>query len=169
MIVDASAPTYMLTHWARDRKCGPGLPLEYIVKRLTSETADFFGFHDRGRLEPGTRADINLIDFARLRLHAHEVVNDLPAGGKRLVQRAEGYEAPLVAGVPVFERAASPPAPSPAVSRAAGGRDWLAQTRSVLYRHRSGCRRFPKAGRSAGSCCSLVWSTSSKGSGRPGG
>ena len=104
MIVDASAPTYMLTHWARDRKRGPGLPLEYIVKRQTSETSDFFGFFDRGRLAPGKRADINLIDFARLRLFVPEVVNDLPAGGKRLVQRAEGYEATLVAGIPVFER-----------------------------------------------------------------
>ena len=104
MIVDASAPTYMLTHWGRDRKRGPGLPLEFMVKRQTSETADFFGFHDRGRLEPGKRADINLIDFDRLRLHAPEVVNDLPAGGKRLVQRAEGYEATLVAGTPVFEK-----------------------------------------------------------------
>jgi N-acyl-D-amino-acid deacylase len=104
MIVDASAPTYMLTHWARDRKRGPGLPLEYIVKRQTSETADFFGFSDRGRLAPGKRADINLIDFDRLRLFAPEIVNDLPAGGKRLVQRAKGYEATLVAGTPVFER-----------------------------------------------------------------
>jgi N-acyl-D-aspartate/D-glutamate deacylase len=103
MIVDASAPTYMLTHWARDRKRGPGLPLEYIVKRQTSETADFFGFSDRGRLAPGKRADINLIDFDRLRLFAPEIVNDLPAGGKRLVQRAKGYEATLVAGTPVFE------------------------------------------------------------------
>src|SRR5436190_926329 len=57
MIVDASAPTYMLTHWGRDRKRGPGLPLEYMVKRQTSESADFFGFHDRGRLQPGKRAD----------------------------------------------------------------------------------------------------------------
>jgi len=103
MIVDASAPSYMLTHWARDRQRGPGLPLEFMVKRQTSETADFFGFHDRGRLEPGKRADINLIDFDQLRLHTPEVVNDLPAGGKRLVQRAEGYEATLVAGTPVFE------------------------------------------------------------------
>ena len=103
MIVDASAPSYMLTHWARDRQRGPGLPLEFMVKRQTSETADFFGFHDRGRLEPGKRADINLIDFNRLRLHAPEVVNDLPAGGKRLVQRVEGYEATLVAGIPIFE------------------------------------------------------------------
>jgi N-acyl-D-amino-acid deacylase len=104
MIVDASAPTYMVTHWARDRQRGPGLPLEYIVKRQTSETADFFGFSDRGRLQPGKRADLNLIDFARLRLHPPEVVNDLPAGGKRLVQRAEGYEMTLVAGIPVFEK-----------------------------------------------------------------
>jgi N-acyl-D-aspartate/D-glutamate deacylase len=104
MIVDASAPTYMLTHWARDRRRGPGLPLEYVVKRQTSETADFFGFHDRGRLVPGKRADINLIDFERLRLHAPEVVHDLPAGGKRLVQRADGYAMTLVAGTPVFEQ-----------------------------------------------------------------
>jgi N-acyl-D-amino-acid deacylase len=104
MIVDASAPSYMLTHWGRDRKRGPGLPLEYVVKRQTSETADFFGFHDRGRLQPGKRADINLIDFDRLHLRAPEVTNDLPAGGKRLVQRVEGYEATLVAGTPVFER-----------------------------------------------------------------
>ena len=103
MIVDASAPTYILTHWARDRKRGPGLPLEYVVKRQTSETADFFGFHDRGRLEPGKRADVNLIDFGRLRLHAPDVVHDLPAGGKRLVQRADGYAATLVAGTSVFE------------------------------------------------------------------
>jgi N-acyl-D-amino-acid deacylase len=102
-IVDASMPTYMLTHWARDRERGPGLPLEFVVKRLTSETADFFGFTDRGRLQPGQRADINVIDFARLRLYPPEVVNDLPAGGKRLVQRADGYAATLVNGVPVFE------------------------------------------------------------------
>jgi N-acyl-D-amino-acid deacylase len=102
-IVDASMPSYMLTHWARDRKRGPGLPLEFVVKRLTSETADFFGFSDRGRLQPGKRADINVIDHQRLQLHTPEVVNDLPAGGKRLVQRANGYAATLVAGTPVFE------------------------------------------------------------------
>jgi N-acyl-D-amino-acid deacylase len=104
MIVDASMPSWMLTHWGRDRKRGAGLPLELLVKRLTSETADFFGFHDRGRLAPGKRADLNLIDFDRLRLHAPEVVHDLPAGGRRLVQRVEGYEATLVAGVPTFEQ-----------------------------------------------------------------
>jgi len=104
MIVDASMPSYMLTHWARDRQRGPGLPLEFVVKRLTSETADFFGFNDRGRLLPGKRADINVIDFQRLSLHSPEIAHDLPAGGKRLVQRAEGYVATLVAGTPVFEQ-----------------------------------------------------------------
>ncbi len=102
-IVDASLPSYMLSHWGRDRSRGPGLPLEQIVKMQTSETADFFGFHDRGRLAPGFRADVNLIDFAALRLHQPEIVHDLPAGGRRLVQRADGYRATLVAGTPVFE------------------------------------------------------------------
>jgi N-acyl-D-aspartate/D-glutamate deacylase len=102
-IIDASVPSFMLTHWGRDRSRGPGLPLEQVVRMQTSETADFFGFHDRGRLAPGLRADLNLIDFERLRLHQPEVVHDLPAGGRRLVQRADGYRATLVAGTPVFE------------------------------------------------------------------
>ncbi|HEU0217071.1 MAG TPA: amidohydrolase family protein [Stellaceae bacterium] len=102
-IVDASMPSFMLTHWGRDRKRGPGLPLPQLVKMQTSETADFFGFRDRGRLAPGLRADVNLIDFDNLRLHQPEVVHDLPAGGRRLVQRADGYRATLVGGTPVFE------------------------------------------------------------------
>jgi N-acyl-D-amino-acid deacylase len=102
-IVDASVPSFMLTHWGRDRSRGPKLPLPQLVKMQTSETADFFGFTDRGRLAPGLRADVNLIDFDRLRLHQPEVVADLPAGGRRLVQRVEGYRATLVAGTPVFE------------------------------------------------------------------
>lgn len=103
-IVDASLPSYMLSHWGRDRARGAGLPLEQIVKMQTSETADFFGFHDRGRLAPGLRADVNLIDFSALRLHQPEIVHDLPAGGRRLVQRADGYRATLVAGTPIFEQ-----------------------------------------------------------------
>jgi len=103
-IVDSGVPTYMLQHWGRDRSRGPRLPLEHLVKRQTSETADFFGFSDRGRLVPGLRADVNLIDFDRLRLHPPEIVGDLPAGGRRLVQRVDGYVATLVAGVPVFEQ-----------------------------------------------------------------
>jgi N-acyl-D-amino-acid deacylase len=102
-IVDAGLPSYMLTHWGRDRKRGPGMPLEQLVKMQTSETADFFGFRDRGRLRPGLRADLNIIDFDRLRLHQPEVVADLPAGGHRLVQRVDGYRATLVAGTPIFE------------------------------------------------------------------
>ena len=102
-IVDASLPSYMLSHWGRDRARGPGLPLAQIVKMQTSETADFFGFRDRGRLAPGLRADVNVIDFAALKLHQPEIVHDLPAGGRRLVQRADGYRATLCAGVPTFE------------------------------------------------------------------
>jgi N-acyl-D-amino-acid deacylase len=102
-IVDAGLPSYMLSHWARDRRRGPGLPLPQLVKMQTSETADFFGFRDRGRLKVGLRADINLIDFDRLRLHQPEIVHDLPAGGRRLVQRVDGYRATLVAGTPIFE------------------------------------------------------------------
>src|SRR5436190_18670189 len=93
----------MLSHWARDRRRGPRLPLELLVKRQTSETADFFGFSDRGRLAPGLRADVNLIDFDGLNLHAPEVVADLPAGGRRLVQRVDGYRMTVCAGTPVFE------------------------------------------------------------------
>ncbi len=102
-IVDAGMPSYMLAHWGRDRQRGPKLPLEMLVKRQTSETADFFGLRDRGRLAPGLRADANLIDFSRLRLYQPELVNDMPAGGRRFVQRVDGYEATLVAGTPVFE------------------------------------------------------------------
>ena len=103
-IVDAGMPSFMLSHWGRDRRRGPRLPLELLVKRQTSETADFFGLHDRGRIAPGLRADVNLIDFDRLRLYQPELVNDMPSGGRRFVQRVDGYEATLVAGTPVFER-----------------------------------------------------------------
>jgi N-acyl-D-amino-acid deacylase len=75
-----------------------------LVRRQTSETADFFGFSNRGRLAPGLRADINLIDFDRLRLYQPELVHDMPAGRRRFVQRVDGYEATLVAGIPIFER-----------------------------------------------------------------
>ena len=87
----------------------------------TSETADFFGFRDRGRLRPGLRADVNLIDFDRLRLHQPEIVHDLPAGGRRLVQRVDGYRATLVAGTPIFENGEDTGA-RPAAWCATGGR-----------------------------------------------
>jgi N-acyl-D-amino-acid deacylase len=103
-IVDAGVPTFMLMHWGRDRSRGPRLPLEHLVKRQTSETADFFGFADRGRLAPGLRADMNLIDFNGLQVQKPELVHDMPANGRRFVQRVTGYEATFVAGEPIFER-----------------------------------------------------------------
>jgi N-acyl-D-aspartate/D-glutamate deacylase len=103
-IVDAGVPTFMLMHWARDRSRGPRLPLEHMVKRQTSETADFFGLSDRGRLAPGLRADVNLIDFEALQVQKPELVHDMPASGRRFVQRVEGYETTIVAGEPIFER-----------------------------------------------------------------
>jgi N-acyl-D-aspartate/D-glutamate deacylase len=102
-IVDAGVPTYMLTHWGRDRSRGPKLPLEKLVKRQTSETADFFGLSDRGRLSPGLRADVNLIDFDAVRLHKPVLVHDMPANGRRFIQKVEGYRATLCAGTPIFE------------------------------------------------------------------
>jgi N-acyl-D-aspartate/D-glutamate deacylase len=103
-IVDSGLPSFMLAHWGRDRRRGPRLPLEHLVKRQTSETADFFSLSDRGRLVPGLRADVNIIDFDRLRLHKPELVHDMPAGGRRFVQRVDGYKATLAAGIPIFER-----------------------------------------------------------------
>jgi N-acyl-D-aspartate/D-glutamate deacylase len=103
-IVDAGVPTYMLTHWGRDRSRGPKLAVEKLIKRQTSETADFFGLNDRGRLAPGLRADINLIDHGRLQVQKPELVHDMPAKGRRFVQRVDGYEATFVAGTQIFER-----------------------------------------------------------------
>ncbi len=102
-IIDASVPSWMLIHWARDRTRGPRLPLERMVKRQTSETAGFFGFHDRGLLKEGMKADVNIIDYEHLRLHVPEVRYDLPMNGRRLVQRVDGYKHTFVSGVPTFE------------------------------------------------------------------
>ncbi len=99
MICDASIPTFMLTHWARDRYRGKGLPLEYLVKKQTSDTAQLFGLTDRGTLEVGKKADVNVIDFEGLTLHTPRMAYDLPAGGRRLVQDATGYVATIVSGV----------------------------------------------------------------------
>ncbi len=104
VICDASVPSFMLSHWGRDRTRGRKFPLEWLVKKQTNDTADFFGFHDRGRLELGKKADLNLIDFENLQPRAPKIVNDLPAGGKRLVQKVDGYEATIVSGEVIFER-----------------------------------------------------------------
>lgn len=102
MICDGSFPTSMLTHWGRDRTRGPKFPLEWIVKRQTKDTAEWVGLKDRGVLAPGYRADINLIDHDALTLHKPIVVNDLPANGRRLMQKADGYVATIVAGEFVY-------------------------------------------------------------------
>ncbi len=97
-ICDGSLPTFMLTHWGRDRTRGTRLALPWIVKALTQETAATVGLFDRGVIAPGYKADLNVLDFDRLHLHAPEVAYDLPTGGRRLVQRAKGYRATIVSG-----------------------------------------------------------------------
>ncbi len=101
IICDASAPTTMITHWTRDRTRGERLPLEWVIRRLSRDNALALGLTDRGLLAPGRKADINVIDYDRLAAHAPEVLYDLPAGGRRLVQRTEGYVATILSGVPV--------------------------------------------------------------------
>lgn len=98
MICDGSFPTSLLTHWTRDRTRGPLLSLPFVVKRQCAATADLVGLHDRGRIGLGYRADLNVIDHAGLTLHAPEIAHDLPAGGRRLMQRASGYVATICAG-----------------------------------------------------------------------
>jgi len=98
-ICDASMTTSMLSLWTRDRSRGPRLPIEQVVKKMTLDTAELYGLHDRGLIAPGKKADLNLIDYGQLELELPELVHDLPAGARRLVQRARGYAATLVSGV----------------------------------------------------------------------
>jgi N-acyl-D-aspartate/D-glutamate deacylase len=100
-ICDSSSPTSLLTIWARDRMRGPKLPLEFLVHKQTLATARTYGLHDRGVIAPGYRADLNVIDFANLSLEPPVVVHDLPAGGRRIVQRARGYRHTFVHGTEV--------------------------------------------------------------------
>ncbi|MCC7271501.1 MAG: amidohydrolase family protein [Alphaproteobacteria bacterium] len=102
LICDASAPTYLLSYWGRDRTRGRRFPLEQLVRKHTRDTARTYGIADRGVVAPGMKADLNVIDFARLRLRKPEVVYDLPAGGSRLLQKAEGYRHTFVSGVEVL-------------------------------------------------------------------
>jgi len=103
LICDGSFPTYLLLHWGCARTRGAKLPVEQLVKRQTSDTAALVGLRDRGALALGKKADLNLIDPDALALAHPEIVYDLPAGGKRLVQRARGYRATLVSGEVVLE------------------------------------------------------------------
>jgi N-acyl-D-aspartate/D-glutamate deacylase len=97
LICDASYPSHVLSHWARDRRPAT-LPIARAVEQLTSRPAAMLGLRDRGTIAPGLRADLNVIDPAAVRLHRHEVVRDLPGNAKRVLQRADGYVATVVAG-----------------------------------------------------------------------
>ena len=101
-ISDASFPTTLVQHWSRDRTKGEKLPLETVIKMQTSETANLLGIEDRGVIEEGYKADINVIDYEGLTLHEPEIINDLPAGGRRLVQKASGYDYTIVSGEIAF-------------------------------------------------------------------
>ncbi len=103
VLVDASVPTYMLCYFTRDRQRGPRMPLEFVVHKLTQDSACVYGLQDRGVIAPGYRADFNLIDYDGLKLHQPEMVYDLPAGGKRLVQKAQGYRMTINAAEVTFE------------------------------------------------------------------
>lgn len=104
-ICDASFPTFMLTHWARDRAARGknGLALERVIQMQTQDTARFIGLTDRGTLELGKKADVNVIDFDNLKLQPPTLVTDLPAGGRRLLQFADGYRATIVSGEVIVE------------------------------------------------------------------
>jgi N-acyl-D-aspartate/D-glutamate deacylase len=102
MICDGSLPTSNLVHWTRDRTRGPKLPLELMIKMQTRDTAEAVGLRDRGLVAVGQRADLNVIDYEKLALRLPEVTHDLPAGGRRLMQRADGYAATIVAGTVTY-------------------------------------------------------------------
>ena len=101
LISDGSYPTYLLQHWGRDRKSGK-LDLSWLVKRHTQDNARAVGLDDRGVVAVGKKADLNVIDFDRLRVEAPIMKWDLPAGGKRLLQRATGYRATIVSGAVTY-------------------------------------------------------------------
>ena len=102
-ICDGGMPTFMLSFWTRDRTAGPLHSIEHMVKRQTQDTARFYGLEDRGLLKPGYKADVNLIDYAALSIERPEMVFDLPAGGRRLIQRANGYKMTICSGEVIFE------------------------------------------------------------------
>ena len=90
--------TFLLTHWARDRKKGTRFSMEQMVKKLTHDNAELYGLLDRGVVAPGYRADLNLIDFDALQLHPPQIAFDLPGGAQRFIQRADGYRYTIVRG-----------------------------------------------------------------------
>ncbi len=107
LICDSSFPTFLISHWGKDRRRGPGLPLEQLVKAQSADTAALVGLADRGCIAAGMKADLNLIDWEKLGVAHPEITFDLPAGGKRLIQRASGYVATICSGAVTFENGES--------------------------------------------------------------
>jgi len=103
VITDASMPTYLLTHWVRSRTRGDRIALAAAVKAQTHDTARLYGLDDRGTITVGQKADLNIIDLQKLNLGAPEMVFDLPAGGRRLIQKVDGYLYTIVNGVVTYE------------------------------------------------------------------
>jgi N-acyl-D-aspartate/D-glutamate deacylase len=103
MIADFDYPTFLLAYWGRDAPEELLLSVEWVAQQQCNATASLAGLHDRGRLEPGKRADINLIDLAAVGPTAPALIHDLPAGGARLFSRGSGYVATIVAGEVTFE------------------------------------------------------------------
>jgi N-acyl-D-aspartate/D-glutamate deacylase len=95
--------TFLLTHWARDRKKGMRFSVEEVIKKLTHDNAELYGLRDRGIVAPGYRADLNVIDFDALQLHPPQIAFDLPGGAQRFIQRADGYRYTIVHGEVVQE------------------------------------------------------------------
>jgi N-acyl-D-aspartate/D-glutamate deacylase len=102
VICDVSVPTFMLTHWCRDRSRGEKLGLPFVVKSQTKDTAEAVGLMDRGVIAPGYKADVNVIDFERLQLRPPHMIYDLPAGARRLMQEADGYVATICSGKVIY-------------------------------------------------------------------
>ena len=100
-ICDAASPTFLLQHWVRDRKRGK-IPIELAIKKQCRDTALLYGMEDRGVLKTGYLADVNVIDMKALKLGKPWLAFDLPAGGKRLIQRTEGFDATIVSGQIVY-------------------------------------------------------------------
>ena len=140
IICDASFPTYLLTHWTRDRKRGEKLSIPFVVAVQSRKTALSVGLSDRGVIAPGYKADVNVIDYDRLHLHPPKVHYDLPVGGRRLLQQVDGYDATIVSGV--VTRATVPP---PAASRGTAGRGARAREGVLRLRlPRAGVRRIKR-------------------------
>jgi N-acyl-D-aspartate/D-glutamate deacylase len=102
IMCDATATSYLLTHWTRDRGRGSLFPVSWAIKRLAADNAAAIGLNDRGLLQVGMKADINILDYDNMRLRRPEIVYDLPAGGKRLIQRTDGFDATIVSGAVVY-------------------------------------------------------------------